>query len=55
MGLDVDYIAAKQAIDELEELLTNEPHGEREEIADEIIKLVERFKRRWKYAKLVNL
>lgn len=48
MGLDVDYVAAHQAIEELEELLSNQPHGEREKIADEIIVFVEKMKKKWK-------
>ncbi len=44
MGLDVDYIAAHQSIEELEKLLSDEPHGEREKIADEIIEFVEKMK-----------
>ena len=35
--MDVDYIAAKKAIEDLEKLLNNKEHGEREEIADDII------------------
>jgi len=48
MGMDVDYIAGKQAIEELEELLFDQEHGEREEIADEIIEFVEKMKKKWK-------
>lgn len=47
MPMDVDYIAAKFAIDELNKLLSNTPHGEREGIADEIIEFVENMKRKW--------
>lgn len=47
MGRDVDYIAAKYAIEQLEALLANQEHGEREEIADEIIEFVEMMKLRW--------
>lgn len=47
MPMDVDYIAAKQSIDKLEKLLSNIPHGEREEIADEIINFVEQMKQKW--------
>jgi hypothetical protein len=43
-GMDVDYIAAESAIKELQELLIDIPHGEREEIADEIIEFVEKMK-----------
>lgn len=47
MGMDVDFIAAKNAIEELEGLLSNIPHGERETIADEIIDFVENMKKKW--------
>ena len=46
--MDVDYIVAKDAIDELDKLLSNMPHGEREGMADEIIEFVENMKRKWK-------
>ena len=48
MGMDVDYIAAKQAITELENILSDVEHGEREEIADDIIELVELIKKIYK-------
>ena len=44
MGLDVDYLAGKRAIEELGRLLSNQQHGEREVIADEIIEFVEKMK-----------
>jgi hypothetical protein len=47
MGLDVDYIAGKQAIEELEKLFSDQQHGERKEIADEIIEFVEKMKVKW--------
>ena len=47
MGMDLDYIAGKQAIDELEKLLVDQEHGNREEIADEIIEFVEAMKVKW--------
>lgn len=47
MGMDLDYIAGKQAIDELEKLLGDQEHGNREEIADEIIEFVEAMKVKW--------
>ena len=46
--MDVDYIAGHTAITELEELLSSQEHGEREEIADEIILFVETMKDKWK-------
>lgn len=42
--MDVDYIAGKQAIEELENLLSDQEHGEREQIADDIIEFVEKMK-----------
>ena len=48
MGMDLDYLFAKDSIDELEKMLSDTPHGERKEIADAIIKLVEKFKKKWK-------
>lgn len=48
MPMDVDYIVAKDAINELDKLLSNVPHGEREEIADEIIQFVETIEKKWK-------
>lgn len=47
MGLDVDYIAAKQAIEKLESLLGKQKHGEREEIADEILNFVMHMENKW--------
>lgn len=48
MGLDVDFIAADQAIDKLKKLVSNQPHGERAEIADEIIEFVEQLEKKYK-------
>lgn len=47
MGMDIDYIAGKQAIEELDELLSQQEHGEREAIADEIIYFVEKMKAKY--------
>lgn len=47
MGMDVDYLAGKDAIEELENLLSDQEHGERCEIADEIIDFVEKMKKKW--------
>jgi hypothetical protein len=44
MGIDIDYIAGKQAIEELEKIFSSQEHGEREEIADDIIEFVEKIK-----------
>lgn len=47
MPLDVDYIFAMQAIKELEEILRNVEHGEREQIADEIGGFVDNIKNKY--------
>lgn len=47
MGLDVDYLAAKQAIEKLEKILSDQQHGKREKIADEIIEFVEKMRIKW--------
>jgi hypothetical protein len=44
MGMDIDYIFANQAIEELVKLLRDQEHGERGAIADEIIEFVEKIK-----------
>lgn len=44
MGMDVDCIVGRQAINELENLLMSMEHGNRGEIADEIIDFVEKLK-----------
>ena len=48
MGLDVDYIAAKQSIEKLEEKLSDIQHGERESIADDIILAVDKILKKYK-------
>jgi len=48
MGLDVDYITAKQAIEKVQKTLSTQQHGEREEIADEIIEFAEKLEKKWK-------
>lgn len=47
MGLDLDYIAAHQAIEELEEILCNQNHGEREELSKQICDFVEIIKEKY--------
>lgn len=47
MPLDVDAIAANNSIEELQELLDDQEHGEREEIADDIIEFVDRMKNKY--------
>jgi len=45
--MDVDYVVAKEHIDKLERLLANQPHGERDEIADDIIDFVEKMEAKY--------
>lgn len=47
MPLDVDYVAGNQAIEVLKELLSQQPHGEREDIADEICAFVAEMKQKY--------
>ena len=47
MGIDVDYIAGKRAIDELLKLFGAQERGQRAEIANEIIEFVEKLKAKW--------
>lgn len=47
MPMDIDYVAAKNAIHDLINLLDVQPHGEREQIADEIIEFVKIMEKRW--------
>lgn len=54
MGMDVDYIAGKQAIEELEKILGDKEHGKREEIADDIIEFVKKMKVKYKSENLNN-
>jgi len=51
MPLDVDYLAANDALEELEKILSDTPHGEREDIADDIIELVEIIKQKYNIKK----
>lgn len=37
MGLDVDYVFGKNAIENIEKLLSDTPHGERGEVVDDIM------------------
>ena len=38
MGLDIDYVFAKKALENIESIVGDIDHGEREEIADDILK-----------------
>jgi len=55
MGLDLDYVFAKSAIDELEKLLSDQPHGDREKIADDIILLVDVLKAKYSKKEKKNI
>ncbi len=44
MPMDVDYLAGNQAMEELKKLFSDQKHGEREKIADDIIEFVEKMK-----------
>ena len=46
--MDLDYIVGVQAIEQLEKLLSEQGHGEREELADEIIDFVNKMTTKWK-------
>lgn len=41
MAMDLDYVFAMEAIEKLEQKLGNIPHGEREQIADDINKMTD--------------
>lgn len=47
MPLDIDYVAAKRGLDELDKVLRDQPHGERSEIAYEIIKFADKMKTKY--------
>ena len=47
MPLDVDYIAAMNALGELNHILDKIPHGKRESIADDYIAFVEFIKSKY--------
>jgi len=37
MGMDLDAVFSKTALDNIREMISKTPHGEREKIADDII------------------
>lgn len=47
MGMDIDYLFGKQAIEEIEKILSDEEHGKREKIADDIIKFADKMKKKY--------
>ena len=48
MGLDVDFIVAKDSLKEIDGVLFDMEHGERQEIADEIIKFADGIKKKYR-------
>lgn len=48
MGLDIDFIAADNAINDLKKILSDIQHGEREKIADDIIEFVDKMAIKYK-------
>jgi hypothetical protein len=47
MGMDVDYLVAKDAIEKIEKILLDVEHGERKSIANEIIKFSEKLEKKF--------
>lgn len=48
MPMDVDYIAGKQSLDRIYQLMSRIPHGEREAIADDIIEMEQKLTEKYK-------
>jgi len=47
MGMDLDYVFAENAIQELLDLVQIQKHGKREKITNEIIEFVDKMKLKW--------
>ena len=47
MGMDVDAIVARQAIEKIGKVLLSVEHGEREEITDEIIEFSKKLEKKF--------
>ena len=47
MGMDVDNIVARDYLGKIEKILFDMPHGEREEICDDIIEFYEQMKKKY--------
>ena len=47
MGLDVDFIVAKDSLKVIDGVLFDMEHDERQEIADDIIKFAEEIKKKY--------
>lgn len=48
MPMDIDYVAATQALDNIKTILDKQPHMEREKIADEIIEFQLKLEKKYK-------
>lgn len=48
MGMDVDFLFAEEAIEKLKRILSSIQHGEREQIADDIIEFVDKIEKKYK-------
>ena len=48
MGMDVDYIAGNIAVEKIKKILIDQPHGEREKIADEIELFADELEKKYK-------
>ena len=48
MGMDIDYIAGKQAIEKLDDFFGDLQHGKRGKVADDIIKMVDEIIKKYK-------
>ena len=47
MGLDVDYVFIKEALKDIEKVVSDIKHGERDKIADDIIEFAEEIKKKY--------
>ena len=43
MGMDVDAVWARRELEKLSDLISEQPHGERKDICDDIIDFVEQM------------
>ncbi len=47
MGMDIDYLTAKEELKELNKILSDLPHNERGLICDDIIEFVNKMKEKY--------
>lgn len=47
MGIDVDFIAGKEGLDKVSKLLSDQEHGKRGNIADDIIRFASAMKEKY--------